>query len=287
MISIILGSYNRLPRLQTCIQSIQNAGIYLSEPPEIIVIDGGSTDGSLQYLYNLQPTTDIKVIEEGALHGVTRAYNRGFRLASKKFVTWTSDDCEYLPDCLMHVVNRLLNENNKTLVSISMSDGPGKPFINYGENTPVGAGSKDIFKAVDFWSEDFITYASDNDFSIKIHRAGGRVVAELNAKIIHHLDLHDNLHNINVPTNRDSARYVKLYGHRNFNIVKSGRRIYPNIWINANSLIALMNKVEELRSSVSWGNYYTSNNFEAIPLLESMNINVEDFRGQSSYDLVY
>jgi hypothetical protein len=48
-----------------------------------------------------------------------------------------------------------------------------------------------------------------------------------------------------------------------------------------------MNKVEELRSSVSWGNYYTSNNFEAIPLLESMNINVEDFRGQSSYDLVY
>ena len=48
VISIVLGSYNRLQVLKQAIKSIRNNGIAV--PYEIIVIDGGSTDGSMAWL---------------------------------------------------------------------------------------------------------------------------------------------------------------------------------------------------------------------------------------------
>jgi glycosyltransferase involved in cell wall biosynthesis len=47
-VSVVLGSYNRRRFLKATIQSIRNNGI--SVPYEIIVVDGGSTDGSLRWL---------------------------------------------------------------------------------------------------------------------------------------------------------------------------------------------------------------------------------------------
>ncbi|MCK4664982.1 MAG: glycosyltransferase [Bacteroidales bacterium] len=44
-ISVVLGSYNRKPFLEKAIESVRNNNIHL--PYEIIVVDGGSTDGSL------------------------------------------------------------------------------------------------------------------------------------------------------------------------------------------------------------------------------------------------
>ncbi len=47
-VSIVLGTYNRKAFLQEAIQSIRQNGITL--PYEIIVVDGGSTDGSTEWL---------------------------------------------------------------------------------------------------------------------------------------------------------------------------------------------------------------------------------------------
>jgi glycosyltransferase involved in cell wall biosynthesis len=44
-LSFVLGSYNRRKFLQGAIQSVRQNGIKV--PYEIIVVDGGSTDGSL------------------------------------------------------------------------------------------------------------------------------------------------------------------------------------------------------------------------------------------------
>ena len=164
MISIIFGTHNRLVKLKRAINSINEASKLLAKPAEVIVVDGGSTDGTLEFLKNQQ----IKVIAEGSLHGVTRAYNRGFRLASENYITWFSDDFLYVRDALKIAIDRLAKENNNTLISFSIDVKDGKGFKNYGGNTPIGAAHRDLFEAVDYWSEDFITYASDNDFSQKI-----------------------------------------------------------------------------------------------------------------------
>ncbi|UCF03833.1 MAG: glycosyltransferase, partial [Deltaproteobacteria bacterium] len=47
-VSVVLGSYNRKRFLKAAIQSIRNNEILV--PYEIIVVDGGSTDGSLSWL---------------------------------------------------------------------------------------------------------------------------------------------------------------------------------------------------------------------------------------------
>lgn len=276
MISIILGTYNRFNKLKNSINSIREASKQLSEPAEIIIIDGGSTDQTVDFIKN---NRDIVYLNEGGLHGVTRAYNRGFRLATKEYITWSSDDFVYLPDCLKNTVNRLKRENKKTLISLSIDVLDGKGFVNYGSNTPIGAGHRDVFRCVDYWSEDFITYASDNDFSMKIHMAGGKVVPEPSAKVKHNIDLNDNLHKENLKDNKCSLRYRNLYSKG----IKSFKNGCVNIWINASSFNELIQKVENARLNNGWVNFYTDKDFSNASLLNSMNVMIEPFKGKDHY----
>src|SRR5690242_4689170 len=57
VVSIVLGSYNRKEFLNEAIQSIRRNGITV--PYEIIVVDGGSTDGALEWLTRQQDVITI------------------------------------------------------------------------------------------------------------------------------------------------------------------------------------------------------------------------------------
>lgn len=280
MISIIYGTHNRISKLKESIASINKAAVHLPKPPEVIIIDGGSTDGTVAFLKSLP---NIKLIQEGGLHGVTRAYNRGFRLASHKYITWFSDDFIYDPKALKVLVDRLDKENNKTLVSLSIDVGDGAGFRNYAPNTPIGAGHKNLFKLVNYWSEDYITYAADNDFCMRIQMAGGRVVAEPGAKIIHHIDLKDDLHNENLKVNPCSGRYRRIYCKGRH---KTWTRPYPNIWINAGSESELFSKIEQVRLNYGWCNIYTQSVFGHQDLLNSMNVLICRFLSKDNYAVV-
>ena len=48
MWSIIIPTYNRLPILQKCLQAMESQDF--SQPYEIVVIDDGSTDGTVEFL---------------------------------------------------------------------------------------------------------------------------------------------------------------------------------------------------------------------------------------------
>ena len=47
-VSVVLGTYNRLPFLKSTIASVRSSQIDV--PYEIIVVDGGSTDGTIDWL---------------------------------------------------------------------------------------------------------------------------------------------------------------------------------------------------------------------------------------------
>ena len=67
-ISFCIATYNRLPHLKCLLNSIfEGFGDY---PYEVIVADGGSTDGSLEYMRNL---ANIKLIEQKKLTGAIKA----------------------------------------------------------------------------------------------------------------------------------------------------------------------------------------------------------------------
>ena len=60
LISVILGSYNRRVFLAAALESVRNNGMDFSY--EIIVVDGGSTDGSMKYLQNKRMSLPLSSI---------------------------------------------------------------------------------------------------------------------------------------------------------------------------------------------------------------------------------
>jgi glycosyltransferase involved in cell wall biosynthesis len=66
-ISIVLGSYNRLPFLKSTIESVRNNKITVSY--EIIVIDGGSNDGCMKWLAKQKDIITIVQHNHGKFRG--------------------------------------------------------------------------------------------------------------------------------------------------------------------------------------------------------------------------
>lgn len=92
-ISVITPSYNMLPYLQRCAASVadQEGGKF-----EYIVIDGGSADGSGEWLAKQQHIRSI--IEKD--NGMYDAINKGLQLANGKILAYLNCDEQYLPGIL-------------------------------------------------------------------------------------------------------------------------------------------------------------------------------------------
>lgn len=108
VISIVIGSYNRKPFLKRTLSSIRNNGIKV--PHEIIVVDGGSRDGSPRFLITQKDAITIvqhnhaEMFKGKKLARTTWGYfmNIGFRAAHGKYILMLSDDTLLLPDAVMN-----------------------------------------------------------------------------------------------------------------------------------------------------------------------------------------
>lgn len=87
-ISVVIPVLNELANLPTALESVRSA----IDAPEIIAVDGGSTDGSREWLHN---QTGIRVIEAERGKGIQQ--NTGARIATGKVILFLHADCR-LPD---------------------------------------------------------------------------------------------------------------------------------------------------------------------------------------------
>ena len=76
MISICVPTYNRLSYLKKCVDSILDK--FKDYPYEVIIADGGSTDGTLEYLRNINHD-NVTIIEQGSLIGEVKTLNICFK----------------------------------------------------------------------------------------------------------------------------------------------------------------------------------------------------------------
>lgn len=90
-VSIVIATYQRCERLQRCLTRTRAA---LNVPYEFVVVDGGSRDGTLDWLA-AQP--DVRFYCERQRAGCCRAYNIGLRMARGRLVMWLNDDSYALP----------------------------------------------------------------------------------------------------------------------------------------------------------------------------------------------
>ena len=91
-IAIVTPSYNQARYLEKTILSVLNQGY---PNLEYIIIDGGSTDGSIEIIKKYEKYIAYWVSERDK--GQSDALNKGFKLATGEIIGWQNSDDVYLP----------------------------------------------------------------------------------------------------------------------------------------------------------------------------------------------
>jgi glycosyltransferase involved in cell wall biosynthesis len=95
--TIVTPCLNGAATLSSTLESVRDQG-YGGEV-EHVVVDGGSTDGTLDILAS---APDVRYVSEPD-HGLSDAVNKGIRMARNDVVGWLNADDIYLPGALAHV----------------------------------------------------------------------------------------------------------------------------------------------------------------------------------------
>jgi glycosyltransferase involved in cell wall biosynthesis len=206
ILSIVLGSYNRKAFLKKTILTIRNELERCGFKCEIIVVDGGSTDGSVAWLTKQKDIITIIQHNRGQWRGkeITRRswgyfMNLAFKAASGKYIGMISDDCLVIPNAFKNGIahfEKKISEGQKVgamafywrnwpqdkdyFVGLTLGD---KMFVNHGLYL------KSALEEVSFIDEDsYSFYHADGDLCLKLWNAGYTCVDSPESFIEHYAD---------------------------------------------------------------------------------------------------
>lgn len=227
-ISIVLGSYNRSFLLRGTIESIRQHNIKI--PYEIIVIDGGSTDGAVDWLINQEDILTILQNNRGADGQLLNSWgyfmNLGFKISQGKYILMISDDCILMPNSIMasfdYFEEQLNNgENLGGLAYYFRNVGIDKKYFIYQvTNKKInhinhGLFLRDALKKVD-WAEEHLYsfYRADTDLNCKLFEAGYVIEAYENGLVDHFPHLAAKTRNSNYNYfKQDTENFITKWSH--------------------------------------------------------------------------
>ncbi len=100
--SVVIPNWNGRRWLPRCLDGVARQEL---APDEVIVVDNGSADGSLEYLRDEHP--DVRVIALGTNTGFAHAANRGLQAARGEMVALVNTDVVLAPDWLRRIAAAL------------------------------------------------------------------------------------------------------------------------------------------------------------------------------------
>lgn len=105
-LSIVTVCWNSVKTIERCIQSILP---YLNDEMEYLIVDGISTDGTLEILNKYQNQYNFRVISEKDT-GIYNAMNKGARETSGEYIWYINSDDEVHPEAISYIL-KYLNSN--------------------------------------------------------------------------------------------------------------------------------------------------------------------------------
>jgi glycosyltransferase involved in cell wall biosynthesis len=223
-ISIILGSYNRKSFLKKAIKTIRENNITV--PFEIIVVDGGSIDGSIKYLTKQKDIISIVQHNNGMWRGQkinkkSWGYymNIAFRACHGKYIVMLSDDCLIVPNSIMKaykLFEEKLNTNEKIGgIAFYWRNLPYEKMYyvrqTLGHKLSINHGMylKKALEDVGFCEEEkYPFYYGDGDISLKLWNAGYSIIDCKEAFVEH---FHFATMKIRQKNSEDKELHKKIY----------------------------------------------------------------------------
>jgi glycosyltransferase involved in cell wall biosynthesis len=228
LVSVVLGTYNRLPFLQQAIGTVRDNGI--KGDYETIVVDGGSNDGTLQWLVEQKDVITIVQHNRGEFRGrrVRRRswgyfMNLGFKTAQGRYVLMISDDCLLLPGAVNTAADhfeRLVAEGRRVgAVAFYYRNWPNetKYYVQrtLGRKLLVNHGlfARDVLEQVGWADEErYLFYKADGDLCLKIWNAGYEIVGCPGAFVEHYEGANPDVRKANRSVlQRDRDAYVNRW----------------------------------------------------------------------------
>lgn len=192
-LSVVVGTFNRLPLLQRCIESILAE---TSTPTRIYITDAGSTDGSIKYLEEIACDNIIPIFM-GKKIGQAKAYNDIFFQLETPYVCWLSDDNIVVNGGLDIAVGALHDNPSIGMVGLKVKDIVG-PFCSEAYiggiseigilNVNQGVLRTDILQKLKGFSEEFKDYGIDPDLTARVLFSGHAIVYTKKISIHHYRD---------------------------------------------------------------------------------------------------
>lgn len=231
-VSVVIGSYNRRRFLKLAIASVREELERSSLSAEIIVVDGGSTDGTLGWLLKQKDILTIVQHNRGEWAGnplERRSWgyfmNLGFKCAQGTYICMLSDDCLVVPGAIKNGVElfdaRRAEGETVGAVAFYWRNWPdqqaywvgltfgNRMFVNHGlflRQALVEIGYVD--------EETYVFYHADGDICLRMMEQGYSCVDAPGSFVEHHAHANDKIKGENMEKQQaDWVRYTERWGH--------------------------------------------------------------------------
>lgn len=193
-ISIVIPNLNGEKFLIDCLNSLKKQSFLNFE---VIIIDNGSTDNSIQTIKTIYPESIIYKFSENT--GFAKAVNKGILLSKGEYVFLLNNDTELDENCLLEINDFFTNQPKEKIMACKMLlyhqrdkiNSAGDLFSIYGIADYLGrdghvndvnfntekkvfsacAGAavykKSLFDKIGYFDEDFFAYLEDIDFCFR------------------------------------------------------------------------------------------------------------------------
>lgn len=231
-LSIVIGSFERHHYLRLAIESVRAELLACGLPAEIIVVDGGSQDGSVEWLAKQKDVITIVQHNRGTWRNkpVERRswgyfMNLGFKIAQGTYVCMLSDDCLLVPGALARGVaafdtRRAAGEKVGAMAFwwrnwpgqkdywIGLTFG-GRMFVNHGLYL------RTALEEIGFADEEtYSFYHADGDVCLRLWEKGYACVEAAGSYVEHHAHANQKVRAGNlVRQKEDWGKYVARWGH--------------------------------------------------------------------------